>query len=132
MCLDNVYEKKQKEQALKRLPDEFWGWRICMKATKLSRKKTGYYPWAQRSQLRFRAGLNKAIQERIGFRYSYLSGFHFLLTKKNIKRWHPWYEKDGYRRMHCRIKKKWITAIGKQQGLLCVVVSKAIFPKYCN
>ena len=134
MCVRNVYQGQIKKAALAKLPDEFWGYRICDKITNHFRKKEGYYPLFQDMSIRFKRGINTAKQKRIYFSHHkrwYISGFHFFLTREDMKHWlgDALY---GQRRMRCRIKKEWITAIGEQGDKRCVVVSKAIFPKYCK
>lgn len=122
MCLSVIYKGKQKAEALAKLPDVVTGYSMTMKY------KERYYPVCQQMNTPFVAGRNEAIQcqvEPIPNRY-YQAGFHRYLSRRAARLW------VGDRIMSCKIHKKDITAIGEQQGALCVVAKQITCPQYCG
>lgn len=134
MCLERVFTKKEREEILAKLPDEFTVWKVVANMER-------YYMTDCRC-LTIHAGEMQFKTNTIdegGIKYK--GGGHFWLHKKDAVDWVTGYWATGYwatgysegyseKVVRCKIRKKWITNMGIQNDGIVVIVRKAIFPKY--
>ncbi len=126
MCLEVVYQGKEKKAELAKLPDMVTCYKVVLKRANQYGSK--YIPEMFRRNEAFLAGWNKTkpiIRDE-----GYLIAFHAFLTKKGAK---AWTIEDGRRIVRCKTAKKDITAIGTQyyrdQYLPCIVTKRIWMPK---
>ena len=126
MCLDRVYAKKEKQELLDSLPEEFTVWKVLvLRHNREYKYKTdcrGVPVYA--GEMRFKCNV---IDGSMYGDPKYRGGGHFWLHKEGADYWGC----DINKTVKCRIDKRWITNIGTQDGIgIVVVAKKAIFPKY--
>ena len=115
MCLDTVYRGKQKKEALAKLPDSGYYWKVV-------RPFDGkYYPLVKHlpNNNPFRLGWNRTKSRWVGIGYK--TGFHLYKTKEGARGW------AGVI-IRCKVEKRNIIAIGDQEGL-CIVTTRFWCPK---
>jgi hypothetical protein len=127
MCLEIVHYTKTKRKILRKLPENI----VVYRGVKAYRGR--YYPLFNRTHCPFRVGLNQTVP--IEGRYPL--GYHSILDKKDARQWsfapqRDWSEpsKKQIRIIRAKVPKKSIVATGKQEGVLCIVSSQIIMPKF--
>ena len=132
MCLEQVFTKKEREEVLAKLPDEFAVWKVVYKCDG-GRYITDcqWYP-LHAGEVTFKQNIIDSDD------FSYRGGGHFWLKKEAAD---AWCCRGIEKVVRCRVKKEWIMNVGYQRtnlldafhaqiGNVVVVVKKAIFPKY--
>lgn len=116
MCLNIIYEGKQKREALAKLPESGYYWKGVF------RESDGYYPPLMDLPFLapYKAGWNTTKRKYEGEGYALC--FHLLKEKKDAMAW-------GNTCLRCIIKKKDIVAIGTQSGELTIVTKRFWIPK---
>lgn len=117
MCLDIIYQGKQKKEALAKLPESGYYWKT------MSVGANGrYYPicFALPNQESYKTGWNKTSPKYI--RQGYNVAFHVHRTKEVAKGWRGTV-------IRCIVKKEDIVAIGTQNGDICIVTKRIWIPK---
>jgi hypothetical protein len=129
MCLERMFTKKERNEVLDKLPNEFTVWKVITDWGVGHRNMYGFDRYTtdcfhmpiHAGEMQFKTNIIK------GYGNSYRGGGHFWLRKKDAEEWiYGKFEKI----IRCKIKKEWITNMGKQNNEIVVVAKKAIFPKY--
>lgn len=127
MCLSEVYSKKEREKALKDLPNEFTVWKVLKKNGPGNYETDCMRSPVYAGRVKFKQNVIRVIG--IGFSLpSYRGGGHFWMDKQAALVWRI--PVKGEVIVPCKIKKAWIVNMGEQDCCRVVVVKKAVFPKY--
>jgi len=124
MCLDTVYRGKQKQEALAKLPESGYYWKV------VDTKKDGYRPPFRKNNVNdtpYKSGWNKtyAKSDFAG----YLLGFHLFRSRRGATIFRRrLYTTTGRIIIRCKVEKKDIINIGTQDGL-CIVTTRFWCPK---
>lgn len=123
------YDKKTEKAMIAKLPDEFVVYKVV--DTKCWAEDTGdgkgYWPEFGRGRFKKgicvsdpppRAGLPSKGPE-------YICHFHSFRTVKGVKDWGTNFHE---KMVACRVKREWVTAIGKQKRHVVIVSEKIIMP----
>lgn len=155
MCLDNKLSQKDRKIITDQIgQDGITVYKVVAVTSK------GHYPPASHTLIPYDDGLNEAIQTQINVgdgkeQSFYQTGFHFFQTKKEAEGYLEymedlvinhyeelvrWIDKGEtfhkkYKVIECKIKKSWITMIGRQANThssmaTVIVAKKAVFPKF--
>ena len=129
MCLAQVFTKKEREEVLTGLSEEFTVWKVVADWGEDHKEREIEFRYTTDCvNLPVHAGEMRFKTNTIdGHGVKYRGGGHFWLYKKNADDWSGGIAEKVVR---CRIKKEWITNMGKQDGRIVIVVKKAVFPKY--
>jgi len=133
MCLARVFDKKERDAVLDKLPDEFTVWKIICDWGKSKAEKENRYTTDCRGmtihggEVRFKTNTIESIDGQV-----YRGGGHFWLYKQDAEWWRyfRWPKNEYEKIIRCRVKKEWITNMGRQLDRTVVVVKRAVFPKY--
>jgi hypothetical protein len=132
MCLAKVFTKKEREEILAKLPEEFTIWKVLNDWGKDHEDEYGEeyryttdcrYEPVHAGEMRF---VTNTIKDS-GYDISYRGGGHFWLHKEGAD---EWANGDFDKVVRCKVRKKWITNMGIQNAWVAIVVKKAVFPKY--
>jgi hypothetical protein len=121
MCLSVVYRGREKKEALAKLPERFYVWKVMRKI------RNGFQ--APHQYIRYHGGKLKFktnMIHRFGS-MAYRGGGHFWRNRKRADRSA---ENLGGVLARCYAKKSDITSIGTQSGNTVIVLKKATFPKW--
>ncbi len=125
MCLSSRMTRKAQKEAVGKLPEWVTVWKVLYT---FDGKDSAYFA-AEFQAERYTGGIYVADEtlrlNRKGGRQRYNSGFHGFATRKGAIAWGTW---GSLRIVPCRIKKRWITSIGNQDGYKCYVTSKIKIP----
>ena len=124
MCLDIVYRRKQKKEALAKLPESGYYWKVV----KFYDGK--YYPPVYSEFGSYKIGWN-TTQPKSDY-VGYLLAYHIFRTKAQARKMMHWvscYSGQKKAIVRCRIKRKSIINIGVQDNGLCVVTTRFWMPK---
>lgn len=119
MCLDVVYRGKQKKEALAKLPESGYYYKV------VTVDDGKYYPICKNSGIAYKAGEN--ITKRVYGTEDYAKAYHLF------KSWHTaekWFDHVSYEKLiKYKVDKKDIIHIGKQSNGLCIVTTRFWCPK---
>lgn len=125
MCLDQIYRGKQKREALAKLPESGYYWKVI--ETELDDR---YYPpcWGNKP---YKIGWNKTSKIcRIG---GYDLAYHIFRSQKSAlsyrKIFSPKSRMPYLKVIRCKVEKKDIINIGTQNKGLCIVTTRFWCPK---
>lgn len=118
MCLDTIYRGKRKKEALAKLPESGYYWKVVRKLGRL------YYPpiWddmSYKTGWNF-TGINCRTQE------DYAVAFHIFRDRKDA---YAWWQRLDIKVVRVIVKKKDIINIGKDSDGLCIVTTRFWCPK---
>jgi hypothetical protein len=124
MCLDTRYPPEVEKKMIAKLPEEFVVYKV------VDRDYIGYKSLIFWSTQLFKIGVNKArTKSTAGIGDSkYNSGFHSFKTRLGIKRFHQKLGWSTYPVIKAKVRREWVTAIGKQCGYQVIVSRKIIMP----
>jgi hypothetical protein len=124
MCLSVVYRGKQKKEALAKLPDSFYVWKVVCRANGGGFVTDCELKPLYGGEVEFVANI---INRKHRYKdQRYCGGGHFWMTRGAAELSQLGDEKI----VRCRAKKKDVTSIGRQEGYRVIVLKKATFPKW--
>ena len=122
MCLNIVYRRKQKKEALAKLPDMITCWKVVQKQG--NQHGSRFVPEMYKRSSLFLTGWN-VVEPYMSYNSGYRVAFHAFQTKKGAEDWKGYYKHI----VKCKTRKKDIVAIGEQRGHLCLVTKRIWIPK---